>query len=188
VVPRDVEHATHVLRALVTFHDHPTAELLCAALRDELELRHRRVIAGLSMRHGTAALERVAYQLAQRDARSHALAIEWLDVTLSGADRSVIALLEPDLFARERLQRLARAVPLRSLDVPGLLLELTSDAQGRWRPWIKACALHAATTLAPSHLATLTRAAETSTPPSFPEAELVHETIAALRARQLDLV
>jgi HEAT repeat protein len=189
VVPRDVEHATHVLRALVAFHDHSSStELLCAALRDELDLLHRRVIAGLSMRHGTTGLERVAYQLAQRDARSHSLAIEWLDVTLSGPDRSVISLLEPDLFARERLQQLTRTFPLPMLDVADLLVEIARDDDARWRPWIKACALHVASTLAPGHLDGLTVAAESSTPRAGLEAELLHETIADLRARQLDLV
>ena len=80
MVAEDLEHATHVLRALVAFAGEPSATLLCDALRDELDLLRKRVLAALSMRHGIEGLSRVVFQLAQRDARSHALALEWLDV------------------------------------------------------------------------------------------------------------
>ena len=106
----------------------------------------------------------------------------------SGSDRSWISLLEPDLFARERLQQLTCAFPLPTLGVPDLLLEMARDDAARWRPWIKACALHAASTVAPEHLDGLTQAAESLHTPIGPEAEVVHETIADLRARPLDRV
>ena len=77
-------HATYVLQALVAFADEPSANMQNAALRDELDLLRQRVLAALSMRHGTVGLNRVVFQLAQRDSRSHALALEWLDVTLTG--------------------------------------------------------------------------------------------------------
>ena len=47
VVETDLDHATNVLRALVTFDDEPSATLLCAALRDELDLVRQRVLAAL---------------------------------------------------------------------------------------------------------------------------------------------
>ncbi|MET0901765.1 MAG: hypothetical protein ABWZ52_00865, partial [Acidimicrobiales bacterium] len=188
VVSHDVEHAAHVLRALLAFADEPSAALLQGALRDELDLLRRRVIAALSMRHGTEGLNRVAFQLAQRDARSHALAIEWLDVTLTSVERSVVALLEPNLSTRERLRRLNRTHPLEDLGTRALLLELVRDDDGRWRPWIKACALDATTAMPSDDLVLFGEVAAASTPLIGPEATVLHETVAGLRARQLDLV
>ena len=188
VVPRDVEHAAHVLRALVALDDESSLTLLRAALRDELDLVCRRVIAALSMRHGTAGLNRVAFQLAQRDARYHALAIEWLDVTLTGPEHAVVALLEPNLSVRERLHRLNRSFPLGPLSSRALLLELVRDDDARWRPWIKACALHAASLMAPADLDLLAAVAEESTPVESSETTVLHDTVAGYRHRQLDPV
>ena len=143
VVREDLEHATHALRALVVFEAVPAATLLCGALGDELELIRQRVLAAFSMRHGTAGFNRVIFQLAQRDSHSHALALEWLDVTLTGTDRAAVALLEPRWSNRERLQALARTFPLPPLGQRAALLELVEDRDGRWRrPWVKACALY----------------------------------------------
>ena len=162
--------------------------LLRAALHDELDLLCRRVIAALSMRHGTAGLNRVAFQLAQRDARYHALAIEWLDVTLTGREHAVVALLEPNLSLRERLHRLSRSFPLESAEPPGRAAELVRDDDARWRPWIKACAVHAASLMAPADLDLLAEVAEDSTPMHGTEATVLHDTVAGYRQRQLDPV
>jgi hypothetical protein len=188
VVPRDVEHAAHVLRALVALDDEPSLTLLRAALHDELDLLRRRVIAALSMRHGTAGLDRVAFQLAQRDARHHALAIEWLDVTLKGPEHAVVALLEPNLSQSERLHRLGRSFPLGPLTSRAVLLELVRDDDARWRPWIKACAVHAASLMATADLDLLAEVAEESTPIDSIEATVLHDTLAGYRQRQLDPV
>ena len=126
VVRKDLEHATHVLRALVAFDDEPAATLLCAALRDELDLVRQRVLAAFSMRHGTEGLNRVVFQLAQRDSRSHALALEWLDVTLTGTDRAAVAMLEPRLSDRERLNALIRTFPVSPPSRREILLELVA--------------------------------------------------------------
>ena len=145
VVAEDLEHATHVLRALVAFADEASATMLCDALRDELDLLRKRVLAALSMRHGTEGLSRVVFQLAQRDARSHALALEWLDATLTGTDRAVVALLEPGLSDRDRMDALIRRFRVAPLDRRGILHDLAEDGDERWRrPWIAACAIYAA--------------------------------------------
>ena len=142
-----------MLRALVAFEDEPAATLQCAALRDELELVRQRVLAAFSMRHGTEGFDRVVFQLAQRDPRSHALALEWLDVTLTGTDRAAVALLEPRLSDRERLNMLARTFPVPPLSRRDILLELVQDRDGRWRrPWIKACALYTASGISEEEL------------------------------------
>ena len=124
---------------------HPTTEGLQTALRDELDLVRRRVLAGLGAHHGDDALERVSFQFAKGDGRSHALAVEWLDVTLIGTDRAAVALLEPGLSDAERLRRLTRTLPLPELSIEAVLVDLITDPEHRWRqPWVQACALHAA--------------------------------------------
>ncbi len=189
VVRDDLEHATHALRALVSFADEPAAALQCAALRDELDLIRRCVLAAFSMRHGIEGFNRVVFQLAQRDAHSHALALEWLDVTLVGAERAAVALLEPRLSERERLSSLSRSFPLPPLDRRGVLLELVLDGDGRWRrPWITACALDTASGMPELDLDVITRAVDGSTAPMTDEDHIVHETLTGLRNRRLDLV
>ena len=192
VVRDDLEHATHALRALVAFEDEPAAALLVAALGDELELIRQRVLAAFSMRHGTEGFRRVAFQLAQRDARSHALALEWLDVTLAGTDRAAISLLEPRLSARERLAALTRTFPVLPLDRHEILLEIVQDRDGRWRrPWVTACAIYAASGISAAELDAITDAAATADQASgfgFDEDRIVHETLAGIHHRRLDRV
>jgi len=190
VVREDLEHATHALRAVVAFENEPAASLLVAALEDELELIRQRVLAAFSMRHGTDGFHRVAFQLAQRDSRSHALALEWLDVTLAGTDRAAIALLEPRSSARERLGALTRTFPLPPLDRHDVLLELVQDRDGRWRrPWVAACAIYTASGISETELDAISAAA-TACPasPDTDEDRIVQETLAGIQGRRLDRV
>ena len=173
------------LRALVAFDDVPAATLRAAALRDELDLIRQRVLAAFSMRHGTDGFNRVVFQLAQRDARSHALALEWLDVTLTGTDRAAVAMLEPRLSDRERLSALARRFPLPQLEPPRVLLELVEDRDGRWRrPWVKACALYTASGMSATELDVISPPRSASlTAASIDEDDIVHETLRRISNR-----
>ena len=102
---------------------------------------------------------------------THALAIEWLDVTLTGPEHSVVALLEPNLSLRERLHRLNRSFPLSPLSPRAVLLELVRDDDARWRPWIKACAVHAASLMAPADLDLLAEVARGLDPDAQPRGD-----------------
>jgi hypothetical protein len=119
-----------------------------------------------------------------------ALALEWLDVTLSGTDRAAVALLEPQLSDRERLHALARTFPVSALSEREVLLELVQDRDGRWRrPWVKACALYTAAGVSDTELETIATAAHASlSTVGTDEDHIVHETLAALERRRLDLV
>ena len=69
-------------------------------------------------------------------------ALEWLDVTLVGADRAAVTLLEPELSAQERMRLLSRSFPVPPATPRTVLLDLAKDRNDRWRrPWITACAL-----------------------------------------------
>ncbi len=183
VVRIDLEHATHALRALVAFERGSATALLRAALRDELDLIRQRILAAFSMRHGTEGFDRVVFQLAQRDPHSHALALEWLDVTLLGTERSAVALLEPRLSDRDRLTALSRTFPLAAIGGREILLELVQDSDGRWRrPWVKACALYAASGTPEIELDAITAAAGAALVESPDDEDwIVLETLTALR-------
>ena len=188
IVRDDLEHATHVLRALVAFENVPAARPQSGALRDELELIRRRVLAALAMRHRTEGFNRVAFQLAQQDPGFQALALEWLDVTLTGTERAAVALLEPRLSDRNRFNALARTFPLRPLDQQAILLDLVEDRDDRWRrPWIKACALYIASATSDEGLEAVTAATVASLIGIESEdTRIVHETLAGIQHRRLD--
>jgi hypothetical protein len=48
------------------------------------------------------------------------------------------------------LRRLNRSFPLGPLSARAVLLEIVRDDDTRWRPWIKTCAVHAASLMAPA--------------------------------------
>jgi HEAT repeat protein len=177
VVLADIEHATRTVRAAVVCGQVPEAHVLRTALRDELDLLRRRVLAGLASRYGSEPLERVAFQLANGDGRSHALAVEWLDVTLTGMDRAALPLLEPGLAEAERLRRLTRSLPLPDLPLAEVLWDIVADPEARWRePWVQACALHAAWAVPDVDLDVLVGGLARSS-------SIVDETVDALRSR-----
>ena len=169
----------------------PAATLQNAALRDELELIRQRVLAAFSMRHATEGFDRVVFQLAQRDPRSHALALEWLDVTLD-RDRSRRGrVARAPAVGPRATQRALAHVPARAARAPHeILLELVQDRDGRWRrPWVKACALYTASGISTAELdATSTAAVAELTELGADEDQIVHETLAGIRHRRLDLV
>lgn len=184
-VADDVRHAVDVLAVLHALQGLPSAALLATAMQDELGLLQRRVLAALSVRHGDDALSRVAFQLAQDDTRVHALALEWLDVTLAGADRSAVPLLEPGLSDAERLRALLGRRPLPPSDVTAVLRDLVVDAEGRWRqPWVQACALLAAHGLPDGGRSILATVDDSDASMPVGGDETIHgDTLAAIRRR-----
>ena len=187
VVRADLEHAAQVLHALAALDDRPSAGALRAALHDELALLRRRVVAGLSMLHGAEPLNRVAFQLAQRNAHAHALALEWLDVTLVGTDRLAMAVLEPGLAVEAQLRALSREFPVAPATHKGVVRDLVEDRDARWRrPWITACALLVASDTPEVAFDTLDVHGIDGSPDQElrDEIEIVHETLTGVRHRQ----
>jgi hypothetical protein len=186
VVRSDLEHATHVLWALVELDGLPSASALRAALSDELVLLRRRVLAALSIRYGADGMSRVAYQFAQHNTRAHALALEWLDVTLSGSDRAAVTLLEPGLTPEARLRALMRTFPIPPKSLPAIVLDLVEDRDVRWRrAWIAACALLAASDMPELGLDPLIAGITADTwDRESQEGAIFHETLVGLRRRQ----
>jgi hypothetical protein len=183
VVTTDLEHATHILRALVAFENEPAATMQHTALHDELDLVRRRILAAFSMRHGSQGFNRVMHQLAQEDSHAHALALEWLDATLTGRVRAAVAILEPRWSDRERLNALMRTFPLPPTSLLAILVDLVEDRDGRWRrPWIKACALYTASRLSGVELDLIAAAAAEGLTASAADGDIiVHETLMSIR-------
>ena len=145
VIRDDLNLAAHSLRAMSALPDSSAFANLHRALLDELQLAQQRVHACLCVRYGAEEMNVVAFQLAQPDTRSHALAIEWLDVTLTGVACGVVPLIEPGLLPADRFRALGRWAPLPPASLTAVLADIIADPDDRWRrPWLTACALLAA--------------------------------------------
>jgi len=137
-----VQHAAHVMRALVVLGSEPHATLVGRALADEFDLVQYRVAQVLAIRYGAEGVDRARFQFSQPDPRLHALAMEWLDVTLVGDDRAGMVVLDPALSPAARLERLVRETRLGRATASEVLDDLLADPERRWRrPWLAACAL-----------------------------------------------
>jgi hypothetical protein len=185
-VRADLEDAAHVLRARSAFLDAPGCAPLARALDDLLGLLQQRLLACLSIRYGSEGVSRVAFQLSQGDSRSHALALEWVDVILTGLDRAVLGLLEPGWTPDARLRSVSRWFPLPELGAGEILREIAEDPDHRWRqPWLVACALLAASHTGQPDLAALDLRRRLSDGHwSGDEGSIVEETLVGLRRRQ----
>ncbi|HEX3087292.1 MAG TPA: hypothetical protein VHQ23_01465, partial [Ilumatobacteraceae bacterium] len=186
VLRADLEHACHVVRAIVTLEHSPGAGALREALRDELDLLRRRVLAVLSIHHGVGELNTVGFQLAQQSTNLHSIAMEWLDVTLVGIERPSLALLEPRASLADRHASLTRWFPLPSISPETVLIDVVEDPDDRWRrPWLTACALLAGADspeLGLEHLAETLR--ESPVEEHRHHWHIVSDTIAGIRRRR----
>ncbi len=145
MIRTDLVDATHAIRAMVVLGDVAAFVAVARAVADELQLLEQRLSAALAVRHGVDGMREVAVRLAKDDTHAHALALEWLDVTLAGDDRPFLALVEPTWRPEDRLRALERWFPLPPVDPADVLADLIDDPDDRWRrPWISSCALLAA--------------------------------------------
>lgn len=141
----DSEHAARCLAALAAVEPAP---LLERAIRDELELLRRRVLALLAVRHGADAIHSVALGLAGDVEGRRSLAIEMLEVTLDRAEATrALPIVRTDLPDDDRLRSLVSAGAHAGADRAATLADLTEDGQRHWRsPWLQACAVYEART------------------------------------------
>lgn len=183
VVVAEIDHALRILRALGVL-EHADCSELRRALVDELTDTRARVMSALSLHHGREAIDRVSFQFAQSDRRQHAIALEWLEVTLVPRCRPAIAILEPDLSIAERMSRLAKINVPSALSPAEQLADLALDQQRVWRrPWLRACALLALSREGsglPEPLEQLSLAHHEDDPEG-----IVAETVGALRRRSV---
>ena len=186
MIRTSLTHAAHALRAMQTLDVVDEFVIVRRALRDELDLVQKQLLACLAWRYGTESLNRITFQLAQPDPRAHSVAMEWLDVTLTGADRAVMALLEPDWSLGERTRSIGRWFPLPDVSVETVLPDLIADPDDRWRrPWLAACALMAMASTQPKDFSPpAMRGGAAPAGEEGAEIDIVVETIVGIRARR----
>jgi hypothetical protein len=139
----DASHAARCLAALAAVEPAP---LVVRAVRDELELLRRRVLALLGVRHGSQAIGAVMLGLSADDEGRRSLAIEMLEVTLDH-DEAALALpvVRTDLPDAARLHLLAEVAPTLDADRGHVLAAIAEDRERHWRSsWLRACAVYEA--------------------------------------------
>ena len=147
----DAAHSLRLVHAIGRVSGSPETQALCDALRDELLLLRRRTLASLALVGDRVAVHRAAQLLDGGDQRAAALALETIEVTVPTSLRMLsMPLLQPTDDHRGRLQTLSKVVSSTSTPVAldDLLTDLMRDGEDIWRrPWLQACALHAAVSL-----------------------------------------
>lgn len=146
----DAAHSLRLVDAIGTVSGLPETQVLCDALRDELLLLRRRTLASLALVGDRVAVHRAAQLLDGGDERAAALALETLEVTVPTSLRTLsMPLLQPTDDHRGRLRTLSKVVSSTSpVALDDLLTDLMLDGEDIWRrPWLQACALHAAVAL-----------------------------------------
>ncbi len=148
----EVEHA---LRILLTQQDlradtmvvaertsGATLRFLHAALEQELARVRRRAFLLLSFLHDASAILRAEEQLIWGSGGDQALALEMLDVTLSGAQKVLVfPLVHPKMSRQDRVRQLAPLYTLSGSSRQQRLAELSAEPPDMWtRDWIRTCA------------------------------------------------
>ncbi|RME44998.1 MAG: hypothetical protein D6791_11740, partial [Chloroflexi bacterium] len=140
----EIEHAARVLRAQVAVGDDEAVALLHQALEEELALARNRVFLLLSFLYEARPILRAEEQIANGDGNAQALALETLEVTLSGELKAtVIALVDPKLTLEKRLAALGGQAAASDRDFQ--LRAIIADPERVWtHGWTRACAIYAA--------------------------------------------
>lgn len=152
VLDADVEHAARCLAALAAVAPAPHLE---RALRDELDLLRYRVIALLTIRHGSDTIRPAAVGLTGDDEDRRALSLEVFEVRLSRDENArAVPVVRIDLPETERLQLLRRVISIPAAERADVLAEIVEDKENRWRsPWLQACAVYEAPAVGRLHAA-----------------------------------
>jgi hypothetical protein len=147
VLDADVEHAARCLAALAAVAPAP---LLERAIRDDLDLLRQRVIALLSIRHGSDTIRPASLGLTGDDEGRRALAIEVFEVRLSRDENArAVPVVRVDLPETERLRLLQRVISIPVTDRAHVIVEIVDDRENSWRsPWLQACAAYEAPPIA----------------------------------------
>jgi HEAT repeat protein len=115
------------------------------ALLDELDRLRQRVYFLLSFLYDSASLIRASEQLEARTASERALALETLEVMLSGSHKSLVfPFIDPKLSDTQQREKLSKIFGIPSYESDERLIEILANRNSKWqRPWIRACAAYA---------------------------------------------
>jgi hypothetical protein len=131
------------------------AEHLRRALDDEIRSCARQAQCLVSAAFGNQWLTRTVAQLASAADGDRALAVETLELELGRKTAArLLVLVDPDVDDDGRRALLAAAAPSGGRAAAPWLNELLDDPNAYWQDdWLRACALYAASELAPESVA-----------------------------------
>ncbi len=145
----EVEHGMRVMFTKQDIGEQNHLTDLHRALDYEFEQARRRVFLLLSFIFDSRAILRAEEQLIHGSKGEQALALETLDVTLSGEQKAMVfPLVDQSKPLDERMQQLAKLFSLQHKPRDQRLLEIISDPEGVWtHGWTQACAIYGAAQL-----------------------------------------
>jgi HEAT repeat protein len=145
----EVEHGLRVLFVKEDIGDDESLTHLHEALDYEFEQVHRRVFLLLSFVYDSQVILRAEEQLVGGSKGEQALAMETLDVTLSGEQKALVfPLVDHSKPLVERARQLDKLFTLRHISRHQRLNEIITDPEGVWtHGWTRACAIYAAAKL-----------------------------------------
>lgn len=138
----------HSLRVLLTKQDLGKADVYDAvhrALDHEYEEARQRTFLLLSFIYDTRAILRAEEQLILGNSASQALALETLDVTLTGEQKQMVfPLVDAKLAPEQRIKQLQAIFELDHSSTNDRLAEIIADPEQEWtNGWTRACVLQA---------------------------------------------
>ncbi len=142
----EVEHGLRILLAQQDIGQDQALTHLHRTLQYELEQARRRVFLLLSFVYDSRAVLRAEEQLHWGDKGQKALALETLDVTLTGQQKNLLfPLVDDSQPLEQRTQQLTKLFELTNISQPERLREIIADPTGVWtHGWTRACAIYAA--------------------------------------------
>jgi hypothetical protein len=147
--------AARAAAAAQAIADTGRAEHLCRALDDEIRACARQARRLVGAAFGNQWLTRTVAQLASSADGDRALAVETLELELGRKTAArLLELVDPDVDGDGRRALLAAAIPADGRAAEPWLNELLDDPHAYWQDtWLRACALYAASELAPESAA-----------------------------------
>ncbi|MEM7113914.1 MAG: hypothetical protein AAF614_15875 [Chloroflexota bacterium] len=141
----EVAHGLRVLLAKQELGQDAVYDAVHRALDHEYEEARERTFLLLSFIYDTRAILRAEEQLVHGNSASKALALETLDVTLTGEQKQMVfPLVDAKLTAEQQIKQLQAVFELEYLSLSERLVEMIADPEQEWtNGWTRACVLQA---------------------------------------------
>lgn len=166
----NLRHGLRILLADGALGEDAAFAMLRAALRQEFSAVRQRLFLLLSYRYEPRALRRAEEHLTRGSRAERALAIETLDVLLTGELKApILALVDESLALPRRIDALNQRFAQPALDGEAWLGAIITDTERWTHSWTRACALYAAGRLAQREMAAAVETTLAFTDPPVPE-------------------
>ncbi|MEM7113917.1 MAG: HEAT repeat domain-containing protein, partial [Chloroflexota bacterium] len=141
----EVRHGLRVLLTRQDLGDDRVYDAIHRALDHEYDEARERTFLLLSFIYDTRAILRAEEQLLHGNSGSKALALETLDVTLTGEQKKrVFPLIDAKLSTEQRIKQLQTIFELEPMSLNERFTEMIADPDQEWtNGWTRACVLQA---------------------------------------------